>query len=167
MQNKAAEFQFGNIYIYKSKSLHKEQCVYSPVTFDWTSAYVNSHCLGKRVCVYKPAPLHASELLVAGVIDRTMMSEDWARKEFNIQFSCFHEKRSEGLVLFFLIALSLAHMANEQIQSMARPSRSGGTAFTTGVKSKVPSVQSDSNEGTLNASASRVDLNDLPAKGLS
>lgn len=66
-------------------------------------------------------------------------------------------------MLFFLIALSLAHMANEHIQSMARPSKGGGTAFTTRAKSTVPSEQSDSNGRTLLASARCVDVNGLPA----
>ncbi len=53
------------------------------------------------------------------------------RKEFDIESSSAQGERSEGLVLFFLIAPSLTHMANEHIQSMARPSKTSGTAFTT------------------------------------
>lgn len=63
-------------------------------------------------------------------------------------------------MLFFLIAPSLTHMSNEHIQSMARPSRTSGTT----VKCKVPSVQSDSNGGSLHASARSMDVNDLPAE---
>ncbi len=87
------------------------------------------------------------------------------RKEFNIQSSLFQGKRSEGLPLFFLIAKSLTRMASEHIQSMTRPSISG-TAFTTWVKSKIPSAQRQFNGRTLHALARCMDVNDLPAKGV-
>lgn len=70
-------------------------------------------------------------------------------------------------MLFFLIAPSLTHAANEHIQSMAGPGRTSGTAFTTRVKSKVPSAQSEFNARTPHASARCADVNDPPAEVVS
>lgn len=136
--------------------LHPMNCEPMQLYIVWVSEYVS----------IRQALPHAGESLGAGVIDRTMVAEDWMRKEFDIRSSSVQGERSEGPVLFFLIAPSLTHVANEHIQSMARPSRTSGTAFTTRVKSKVPSAQSESNGGTPHASARCMDVNDRHAEGV-
>lgn len=124
------------INTYTRSDLNKEWFVHSVLTFDYTP--INCEPMQMYIVwvsdyVSKAALLHAGESLGAGVIDRTILTEDWTRKEFNIQFSSVQGERSQGLVLFFLIAPSLTHMANEHIQSMARPSGTRETAFTTRV----------------------------------
>lgn len=117
---------------YTRADSNKEWFVHSAVTFDYT--LMNCELMQMFIVWVSEfvsiRQLYAMpESLGSGVIDRTMMSEDWMRKELDIQPSSVHSERSEGLVLFFLIAPSLTHMANEHIQSMARPSRTSGTAF--------------------------------------
>ena len=156
------------INTYTVADLNKVSFVHLALTFNYTPWAVNpGKCtlLGKRLCVYKSALLCAGESLGAGVIDRTMASEDWTGRELDTQSSSVRAgERSEGLTLFLLIAPSLTHTANEHIQSMAGPSRTSGTAFTTRVKSKVPSAQSEFNPRTPHASARCVDVNDPSAE---